>query len=151
MTEVDGPNTPPARALAPGDPPLALTVDPRRHYAPTGLPVRPGERYRFAASGKWRDAAKLCGPEGWGGGWLKRWARLPGSALFRLCGSIGRDDAQAFAIGSALDWTVPAAAAGAADPALYLFANDWRRMYWNNHPATTAEGGPLRVTITRLS
>jgi hypothetical protein len=150
MTEHDAPATTPPHVLAPGDPPLALTVDPRRRYVPTGIVVRAGERYRITATGTWRDASKLCGPEGWGGGWLKRRARLRGAALFALCGSIGRDDTHAFAIGRTLDWTVPASAAVGDDPVLCLFANDWHFMYWNNQPAAPSEGGPLRVTIERL-
>jgi hypothetical protein len=124
MTEHDASTTTPPHALAPGDPPPAFTVDPRRRYVPTGIVVRPGERYRITATGTWRDASKLCGPEAWGGRWLKRWARLRGAALFELCGSIGRDDTHGFAIGRTIDWTASAGVALGDAPVLYLFAND---------------------------
>ncbi|WP_157092256.1 hypothetical protein [Thioalkalivibrio nitratireducens] len=51
----------------------------------------------------------------------------------------------------ACDWEVPDAAAGSDGLALYLFANDWRWMYWNKRALTAQHDGPLRVTITRLA
>jgi hypothetical protein len=43
---------------------------------------------------------------------------------------------------------VPADAAAARR--LYLFANDWPLMYWNNH-ALPPPDGPLLATITRIA
>ncbi|AHF00016.1 hypothetical protein [Thioalkalivibrio paradoxus] len=136
------------RRLEPGMS-LTIDVDPRALYVPTGLVLGAGERYRLTADGKWRDGFVTCGPEGWGRGWPTRFNRLPGQPFFLLCGCPGRNDQHAFAVGTARDWEVP----DAADPdglALYLFANDWRWMYWNNRALTAQRGGPLRVTITRL-
>jgi hypothetical protein len=131
---------------------MVMNVDPKQHYAPTGLQVNAGERYAFSASGRWRDGFKDAGPEGWGTGWLARFNRLPGRPFFLLCGTVGRDDALAFEIGvEHKDWPVPDAVAGLADRQLYLFANDWCWMYWNNHTLGEKAGGPLSVGITRLA
>jgi hypothetical protein len=128
-----------------------VSVDPRQRFVPTGLVVAPGERYAFAAEGLWRDLNKTCGPEGWGGGWMNRFARLPRQSLFLLCGAVGRADDLAFPIGPTLaDWTVPDEAADMKDRQLTLFANDVWFMYWNNHALDATQGGPLRVRITRL-
>ena len=137
------------RRLASGEA-LTVAVDPRLRYQPTGLGVRPGEQYVLAASGKWRDGFKICGPAGWGSGWLTRFNRLPRQPFFYLCGCLGRDDRQAFPIGVTREWSVPAAIPGPDDSRLYLFANDWPMMYWNNKALDETEGGPLSVTITRV-
>lgn len=128
-----------------------LTVDPRPLFVFTNLEVAPGERYRFTASGQWKDWFHVVGPSGW-----KRWPlhlknRLPGAPFFCLCGCVGSDDSLAFAIGEKLDWSVPESSAGLADRQLYFFANDWPCMYGNNHALPPEEGGPLSVNITRLA
>jgi hypothetical protein len=143
----DGPRT-----LAPGET-LEIEVDPRAKYQPTGLKLAAGERYAFEASGLWRDGwRKPCGPRGWSCRPLARFNRLPGRAFLLLCGCLGRDDRQAFAIGAGLDdWPVPEAIATAPDAELCLFANDWPRMYWNNHALAAGQGGPLRLRVTRTA
>jgi hypothetical protein len=140
-----------ATTIAVGDS-VDLVVDPSQRYVPTGVQVTAGERYAFSASGKWRDWFKDAGPEGWGTGWKARFNRLPGRPFFLLCGTVGQDDSLAFGIGSHLEnWPVPDAVAGQADRQLYLFANDWWSMYWNNKTLDVKDGGPLRVRITRLA
>ncbi len=129
-----------------------MDVDPRERYVETHLSVHPGERYRFSATGKWKDGfMSPCGPEGWGGGALTRFARVKGQPFFRLCASIGKDDHTAFAVDTTQPWTVPDITPPNGDRQLYLFANDLWLMYWNNRALTEEEGGPLRVTITRLT
>lgn len=123
----------------------SLAVDPRECYMPTEVTVAPGERYGFTATGQWRDWYKTCGPEGWGGGWLTRFSRLPGQPFFRLCATLGKDDDTAFAVDTTQPWTAPPGVP--ADSQIYLFANDLRGMYWNNR---TVPDHPLTVTITRL-
>jgi hypothetical protein len=77
---------------------------------------------------------------------------VPGAPFFRLCGCVGTDDRQPFAIGGERpEWIVPDAVAVQADRQLYLFANDWPCMYANNRALGEAEGGPLRVAIQRLA
>ncbi len=129
---------------------LSLPVDPRPLFVPTGLEVAAGERYRYAATGKWKDWNRVVDATGWKRWPLERWNRVPGAAFFCLCGCVGTDDRNAFAIGETLDWIVPAAVAGFTDRQLNLFANDWRWMYFNNHELPP-EAGPLTVTITRLA
>jgi len=136
------------RQLAPGEPNPPIEVDPGKLFVPTDLSVSPGERYGFKAEGKWRDLFRKSGAEGWGGGWLTRFARVPGQPFFRLCGAVGRDDESAFAVDLTHPWTVPDAVSTSSDRQLYLFANDLCFMYGNNH---AIPDDPLRVTITRLA
>lgn len=127
----------------------SLEVDPRPLFVPSGLEVAPGERYRFAASGRWQDWLRIRDANGWSSS-LQRWNRVPHRPFFMLCGCIGKDEANAFAIGAGSEWAVPETAAAAPDHGLYLFANDWPGMYWNNH-ALPPPDGPLRVEITRIA
>lgn len=136
------------RQLALNESTLPLELDPSLPFVPTGLSVLPGELYRFEAQGKWRDWFVKCGAAGWGGGWLTRFSRMSGQPFFRLCGVVGRDDKAAFAVDLEEPWSVPPEVARESDPQLYLFANDLRCMYWNNHVDPT---DPLTVTITRLA
>ncbi len=130
---------------------LTVSVDPRPFFVPTGIEVDPGQRYSFTASGKWKDWFRIVGPEGW-----KLWPlhlrnRVPRAAFFCLCGCVGNDDHDAFSIGASCAWQVPVTIAGLPDNQLYLFANDWRSRYGNNHALPPDKGGPLNVTITRLA
>jgi hypothetical protein len=128
-----------------------MPVDPGALYCPTGLKVAPGQRCWFLASGKWRDGwLCTCGPNGWPGGPFEAFNRLPWHRFFLLCGTVGEDDARAFPIGEGREWWVPEAAGGLDDRRLFLFANDWRGFYFNNHAVPPEKGGPLTVTITRL-
>lgn len=129
----------------------SFPVDPRPLFVPTDLEVAPGERYRFTAEGQWKDWFRVVGPTGW-----KLWPlhlrnRVPGAAFFCLCGCVGTDDHQAFAIGATCEWTVPESAAALADRQLHFFANDWACMYGNNQALSAPDGGPLTVAITRLA
>lgn len=137
--------------LEPGDS-REVEVDPALPYVPTGLLVVTGERYVFAAGGRWKDGwLPACGPDGWRGGFLERWNRLPRQPFFLLCGTLDEGDGRAFGIGRGREWTVPAGPAGGAEARLFLFANDWPSRYANNHALPAARGGPLRVRIGRLA
>ncbi|WP_310449492.1 hypothetical protein [Sulfuritalea sp.] len=128
----------------------SLTVDPRPLFVPSGLEVAPGERYRFVASGKWKDWRRVVDANGWKLWSLQHWNRVSGASFFSLCGCVGNDDRNAFAIGAELEWPVPDLVAGLPGRELNLFANDWPGMYWNNH-ALPPPDGPLRVAITRIA
>lgn len=128
-----------------------IEVDPRKLYVPTNIRVTAGERLTIAATGKWADWFQTCDHRGWGGGLLTRFARVKNVSLFHLCGCIGRDDRHAFPIDTTRPWTVPDTLAVNGDHQLYLFANDWRWLYWNNRALSAEEGGPMRVTITRVA
>jgi hypothetical protein len=124
-----------------------IEVDPRPHFHPSGIEVTPGARYRFAASGKWKDSWYKCGPDGWNGLFLQAWNRLPWHPFFLLCGAVGENLEHDFAIGADLDWTAPPELANLTDRQLYFFANDWPSKYGNNHPVPD---DPLKVTVTRI-
>lgn len=126
---------------------VSVTVDPAQRLVPSGIAVSSGERYAFVARGRWRDWFRNAGPSGWGTNWLARFNRLPGRAFFLLCGVVGRDDSNAFEIGASREWTVPTGLP--TDRQLYLFANDWCSMYWNNKALAEKDGGPLRLIVTR--
>jgi hypothetical protein len=124
-----------------------IEVDPRPLFVPSGIALSPRERYVFAASGYWKDAWKVCGPTGWKLWPLQRFNRLPGVAFFCLCGCLGDNLAQAFAIGAGCEWTVPAGVAPGCE--LQFFANDWPSRYGNNRALPPEAGGPLRVRVMR--
>lgn len=128
-----------------------IDVRPDALYFPSGIRIESGARYRFQASGKWKDGSIFCGPEGWNGLILQAWNRLPWQRFFRLCGTVGENLDHAFAIGPGLDWSAPIEVAQLSDQQLYLFANDWPSRYGNNKALTPDQGGPLRVSITRLT
>ena len=128
-----------------------IRVDPRELHVPTGITLKPGQHYTFTATGKWKDWFKTCDHRGWHHGWMTRFARVKGAPLFQLCGAIGRDDRNLFVIDTSQPWTVPDNLPAGDDQQLYLFANDWRMMYLNNRELPPEEGGPMRVTITRVA
>lgn len=131
---------------------LGVEVDPRALYYPSGIEIEAGARYAFRAEGKWADSWIKCGPEGWHGLLLTAGNRLPWKPFFLLCGAVGWDLEHAFGIGSELpDWPAPADIGELTDRQLTFFANDWRRRYGNNRPLPEAEGGPLRVFVTRVN
>lgn len=113
----------------------------------TGPEVAPGQRYEFPATGKWQDGwIPPCDPNGWWGGPLQAFNRMPWKRLFLLCGTVGEDDTLAFTIGVEREWVAPAEVAGLTDRRLFLFANDWRSRYHNNRIVPPEKGGPLTVT-----
>jgi hypothetical protein len=63
---------------------------------------------------------------------------------------VGQRLDKAFPVGGGCEWTAPAEAAHWSDRQLYFFANDWPDRYDNNQPLPPSQGGPLRVTVTRL-
>lgn len=138
------------RQLDPSETSRPVEVDPRDLYCPSGIEITPGARYRFDASGQWKDGWIACSPDGWPGWLLEGWNRLPWRRVFLLCGSVGKDLRHAFPVGSEGEWSAPAEAAQWAARQLYFFANDWPGRYDNHHPLGPEEGGPVRVVVTRL-
>jgi hypothetical protein len=132
-----------------------IIVDPSNRYVDSSLDVASGEIYDFAATGKWRDAGHVCGPEGWCDGVLFRVARVlnrvSGVDYFVLCGCLDRDSRSNFAIRRSLDaWKVtPSGESRGALRRLHFFANDWPWLYGNNYSVPPEQGGPLEVTIVR--
>lgn len=132
---------------------IVVKVNPSVLHYPTGLIVEADEQYTFQAEGHWLDWFKSCGPNGWGPkrNPLAFFNRKRLKPFFLLCGNVGRDDDHAFCIGENYKWTVPPEVKDLEDRQLYLFANDWYCMYWNNKPLPKERGGPLKVTISRLN
>lgn len=140
-------NVPAVKKLPIGDE-IEVAIDPRYRYHPTGLQVTIGEQYRYEAKGKWADASRECGPEGWSVWWIyvmKFFSRLPSKNLFFLCGNVNRDERTNFPIGSCAEKTIEI-----ADGQLYLFANDLWYFSGNNHELPPDEGGPMKVKIRRI-
>ncbi len=127
-----------------------IEVDPRKLHVPTGIILKPGQRYAFTAIGEWGDWIKTCDHRGWHHGWMTRCARVKDASLFQLCGAIGKNDRNLFAIDTSQTWAVPDVLLADGDQQLYLFANDLRIMYFNNRELPPEEDGPMRVTITRV-
>lgn len=139
------------RQLVPGEVSPDVEVDPRDLYCPSGIEIVPGALYRFEAAGKWKDSWIICGPEGWHGLLLEAGNRLPWRRVFLLCGAVGKSLEGAFPIGVGRQWTAPAEDGRWPDRQLYFFANDWPSKYANNHPLPEEQGGPLRVSVSRLT
>ena len=145
------PSPPPPVELPPGGTITIPSVCPAERYFPTGVLLTPGATYQFKAEGLWRDGWIRVGPEGWPGLVLEAWNRLPWKRFFLLCGSIGPSEQHLFPIGCGLPWPAPNPLPSNAAPQLHLFANDWPSMLHNNRTVPRDKGGPLRVTITRIS
>ncbi|MFN9631758.1 MAG: hypothetical protein ACK59A_16240 [Cyanobacteriota bacterium] len=137
----------------PGELVIVRSVNPRCFYYPTRMIVEPGGVYQFDSVGFWKDGwIPKCGPEGWPGWILQGLNRLPGKPFFFLCGSVGETDQTAFAIGRCRQWTAPDLGLDASYK-LYLFANDWPQKVFqsNNQAVAPSQGGPLRVSVFRVS
>lgn len=146
----ESPGQRPAAELSPGAMATVPSVCPAERYFPTGVRLTPGATYQIEAQGRWADGWIRIGPNGWPGLLLEAWNRLPWKRFFLLGGAIGRSEAQLFPIGQSQRWTAPSTLAPGEDRELYLFANDWPGMLHNNRSVPDDQGGPLRVTITRL-
>jgi len=133
---------------------VLLPVFAHAYHNRTHLMLEAGASYRFKARAqpRWYDGGIPCGPDGWDRksqnlSWLKELAigksepyrRHPGAKWFCLIGSIGTDDKELFEIGAtSTRYTAPVS--GEFCP----FANDLRRMYFNN-------GGRIMLKVERLS
>ena len=135
----------------------SIELDPKPLFIQTRLVVQEGERYRLYACGKWKDWLTVCDAKGWtlfGMGWLRCYNRFRGANSFALMTCVGANDKTCRLIGLQAEIAVSAAdrlLAGTDPLQLYVFANDWPCMYFNNKIASAEEGGPLRFTVTRLA
>jgi len=139
-----------ATELAVGEIRTIASVCPETYYYPSLIKLTPSAVYRITASGQWRDASKVVGPEGWLGFLLEIGARLPFRPIFILTGSVGRSDRFIFGIKTGRnEWRAPSAQTMPLDRQLYFFPNDWRLpiFYQNNHAYET---NPLTVQVERL-
>jgi len=104
-----------------------------RRWNETPFRVVEGHRYRFSATGEWKDWRTPSGATGYLDDRLKRFEplrRLPEARWFSLVGAVNRDRLTLFDIGHLIaeqqPWTAPETGT------LYCFANDVWFMYWNN-------------------
>ncbi len=138
-----------------------LELDPIHPFIPTTVEVQPGEKYRLQTSGTWKDSSIVCDANGWrhihvGGaridvGWWRRFNRVPGVDWFVLIACIGQTVNTARTIGTDGEIVVGRQdIANGVSTELFVFANDWPSRYRNNKVASAKEGGPMRLTITRV-
>jgi uncharacterized protein (DUF2235 family) len=128
--------------LQPGQSTIA-GIHARATWNDTAVQVRAGERYRFAASGRWYDATISSGPAGYASPSIafravERLRRVRHANWFALIGAIGQDDTATFVIGEGTELVAT------ADGIVSAFANDLPFLYRNN-------SGAVRLTITRLA
>lgn len=126
-------------------------ICPREKFFPTSVIVSPGATYRISAVGRWKDQWITAGPKGWWFPPFQAFNRIPWKRMFVLSGSVGSTLEYAFVIGEESTWTAPAKLPIGTDAELQLFPNDWESKYDNNRSLRPAQGGPMRVTIKRLS
>lgn len=137
-----------------GDWLIIPNVCPQVRYSPTGLLLTPGANYEISAQGYWKDGVlPPTGPEGWPGLLLEAVNRIPWRRMASLSASVGRNEHHLHAIGGHQRLATPAQLTDANDRRLYLFANDWpwKWFYNNNRDLDPASGGPMRISIHRLS
>ena len=139
-----------ARELSVGERRVIDEVCPQAKFFSTQILLTPGATYKITSEGKWKDGQmKDVGPEGWWFLPFHPFNRIPFRRMFILSGSVGASLKHAFIIGCDKTWTAPATLR--RDRVLMLFPNDWDSKYGNNRSLGPLEGGPLRVTITRIS
>ena len=139
-----------ARELSVGERREIDEICPQAKFFSTQILLTPGATYKITSEGKWKDGQmKGVGPEGWWFLPFHPFNRIPFRRMFILSGSVGASLKHAFIIGRDKTWTAPATLR--RDRVLMLFPNDWDSKYGNNRSLGPLEGGPLRVTITRIS
>ena len=139
-----------ARELSVGESRVIDEVCPQAKFFSTQILLTPGATYKITSDGKWKDGQmKPVGPEGWWFLPFHPFNRIPFRKMFILSGSVGASLKHAFIIGRDKTWTAPATLNH--DRVLMLFPNDWDSKYGNNRSLSPREGGPLRVTVTRIS
>ncbi|MBC8551905.1 MAG: DUF2235 domain-containing protein [Candidatus Brocadiales bacterium] len=132
----------------------SFKVHAKEQYSWSGVQVESGGYYIFIISDgqKWKDASIECGPDGWRTEdlpWYKEKVfefleskrRCPNANWFELIGAISDEDNNFFRIGNGGEQLTYQAQ---EDGELFLFANDLRTTYGNNH-------GEIKVVVRRAS
>jgi hypothetical protein len=118
-----------------------VAVRARPHWNDTKIRLISGSGYRFSTSGRWWDMVVPCGAGGYSCALLRiaeSRRRVPREPWFALIGSIDADEARTFLIGADRELVAPATGD------LTCFANDLRRMHWNNW-------GAVELTVLRVT
>lgn len=126
-------------------------VCPRENFFPAFVLATPGATYRISATGRWKDSWITAGPEGLWFSPSNPFYRLPWRPMFVLSRILGPSPKTTFVIARQSTWMVPSDLASPALDELMLVPNDWDGKYDNNRALSPAQGGPLRVSIQRLS
>ena len=114
---------------------MFLAVRARDLVTDSHLEVEKGELYDFRVPPgiSWVDLIVRCGADGYDNAYMRLFAatkRVREARWFELCGRIGDDDRDSFAIGQELPGFVMPRSGQ-----LGFFANDNRQFYWNNFGA----------------
>ncbi len=118
------------------------TVKASEHWNHTGIVLTAGEKYEFAASGRWVDWYIPHGPEGDPSDsfymrLLEPRRRVKAENWFALIGAVNADVGTAFVIG------VGGVHQLQTSGELTCFANDVEGFYWNNY-------GEVQLNVTRM-
>ena len=128
------------------------------HYSWTGVKLVQGGHYLFTIpQGQyWWDSGIKCGPDGWEPETqklnfiqkiilrkMKKYRRVAKAPFFELIGAVGRSDENLFRINQHKTDPQSPPFICPANEILYVFANDLKRMYFNNK-------GEMKVIIERI-
>lgn len=127
---------------------VTIKIKSKEPYSRSYLIVRENEDYEFKVSysDKWVDFFIPCNADGFHNYILKdKHKRIPGHKCFKLCGTIGKNEQEHFAIGTSKLWS------SYSNGHLHFFANDSKKRngkgkfkyYWNNF-------GNIKLYIKRI-
>lgn len=120
---------------------VEVVIFARDFYSRHSLAIEPNETYQVTCKRKqrWWDWFIPSSPAGYRN-ILVEWAglRLETARCFCLCGAFDKDENQLFKIGKSCN-----IGPQQKKVALYFFANDCKKAYWNNW-------GKIKVVISRL-
>ena len=113
-----------------------IEITSTEHWVDTGITLEAGKTYEFVASGEWKDASIVTGPNGYESVNLlqkttENLRRMPHARWFALVGALDRRKETTFLIGSTLRYTAKESGE------LTCFANDLIGFYVNNHGSVT--------------
>lgn len=120
------------------------TIEAKRRLNRTPFRLEKGKRYRFSASGTWKDWTRECSATGYTAEKLRRWEgwrRERNGKWFSVIGCIGKMRGTQFDIGHLIETNSVYTAS--ATGVLYCFANDVWFMYWNNEGSIDLQFEPL--------
>ncbi len=105
------------------------TIDSKKKWNDAGVDLIAGRRYRYSATGRWKDWFIRCDTDGYSNlfmdlyGWIKR---TPSARWFQLIGAVDKHPAYIVKLGTSGTFTAPASGR------LWAYANDAPFAYGNN-------------------
>ena len=120
----------------------SVAITSTEHWVDTGITLEAGKKYDLVATGEWKDASIVTGPDGYDSVNLLQKGteglrRVPTAKWFALIGALDRRKDTEFHIGS------KAVYAPTETGQLTCFANDLVGFYGNNH-------GDITLSVTEL-